>query len=316
MSGPAKALLVSLALDGGCVDLAGMAALAARIEAAPIDMIVIGSASPGLDPLVVAGWLAPRLSRAGLVAVLPALHTEPFHAARALSALDILSGGRAGWAPTTLGHTEQAARIGPLALTGEGDVGPKALDFMAATRALWDTWDGGALIIDKASGVYLDPGRVGRANYRGAYFQVMGPLNAARPLQGYPVLVQSDDDPLWRLTTDKTDVLLVTAPDVDVLSARRAEIVRSVGGAAILAVIDPADGRSVTKVAEQIADWRAAAIIDGVHLAASDSAELLTFADAILPALKKGGLIAPTRQGESLRSRLGSSPSPVEASRP
>ena len=215
-------MLTSVTLNASAgFDAAAISGVAERLDRAGCDMLLLGGSQPWLDPLVVAGWLAPRVRNAGLVAHTAALHTRPFHIARALSALDILTQGRMGWAPTTIGHAAQARRFGPMALTPDGEVVPKGLDFIAATRRLWETWDVNALIIDKAAGVYLDSDKVRRVHYRGPYFQVMGPLNAARPPQGYPVLVQRDDDPLWRVTAEHTDVLLVAPVNVGLLEDYR-----------------------------------------------------------------------------------------------
>jgi alkanesulfonate monooxygenase SsuD/methylene tetrahydromethanopterin reductase-like flavin-dependent oxidoreductase (luciferase family) len=152
-------------------------------------------------------------------------------------------------------------------LTAEADVAPKAMDFIAATNALWDSWDADALIIDQASGLYLDAARVRRVHYKGPYFQVMGPLNAARPPQGYPVLVQSDADPLWAPAARITDVLFVTTPSPDVLVARKAEIARAGGQTRLLAELMVEDASSVAELASKIEGWTQAGLIHGVHLA-------------------------------------------------
>ena len=56
---------------------------------------------------------------------------------------------------------------------------------------LWDTWDDGSIIIDKKTGRYADPTKVKRLDHKGKYFSVRGPLNIARPVQGWPVIVQA-----------------------------------------------------------------------------------------------------------------------------
>ena len=64
-----------------------------------------------------------------------------------------------------------------------------AEDMVAAARSLWDGWGADTLIIDKASGRYLDSSKVRASNYAGPFFHVAGPLNAMRPPQGHPLLV-------------------------------------------------------------------------------------------------------------------------------
>ena len=62
--------------------------------------------------------------------------------------------------------------------------------------ALWDSWEDGAEIGDKAGGRYADPARIHPVDFAGEYFRVRGPLNVPRSPQGRPLLVQagSSDD--------------------------------------------------------------------------------------------------------------------------
>jgi len=64
-------------------------------------------------------------------------------------------------------------------------------NFSEIVRGLWDSWDDEAFLRDKASGIYVDPDKVHVLDHKGKHFSVRGPLNVARPIQGYPVLVQA-----------------------------------------------------------------------------------------------------------------------------
>jgi FMN-dependent oxidoreductase (nitrilotriacetate monooxygenase family) len=55
----------------------------------------------------------------------------------------------------------------------------------------WDTWDDGAIIIDKKTGRYADPGKVKRLDHRGKFFTSRGPFTVPRSPQGHPVIVQA-----------------------------------------------------------------------------------------------------------------------------
>lgn len=255
-------MLISVALPGQSPETCGP--FAPDLDRAGVDMIVLDGLAHSLDPIILASWLAPRVKRAGLVLAFPALYAAPFHVARALSAIDFMLDGRAGWRPTTLGHADQAATVGTDALTPDADVVPKAMDFIAATEALWDTWDADALIIDQESGLYLDADRVRRIHYEGPYFKVMGPLNAARPPQGYPVLVQSDADPMWEAAAKTTDVLIVTAPTPDLIASRKAHVARAGGQARLLAQVAVEATASVAELTGKI--QALSGDVDGVHL--------------------------------------------------
>ncbi len=56
---------------------------------------------------------------------------------------------------------------------------------------LWDSWADDAFIRDVESGIYFDPDRMHVLNHKGPDFSVRGPLNIARPIQGWPVIVQA-----------------------------------------------------------------------------------------------------------------------------
>jgi alkanesulfonate monooxygenase SsuD/methylene tetrahydromethanopterin reductase-like flavin-dependent oxidoreductase (luciferase family) len=48
-----------------------------------------------------------------------------------------------------------------------------------------------AFIRDVESGVFFDPDKMHVLNHKGEYPSVKGPLNIARPVQGWPVIVQA-----------------------------------------------------------------------------------------------------------------------------
>lgn len=145
-----------------------------RAEAVGFDLLVLGreDALP-FDPLVIAAWAAPRVRTMGIVACVRAKLSHPFHVARALSAIDFLSAGLSGWAPVAAGAPAGMAE-----------------DMVRAAQALWDGWGAGTLIIDKATGRYLDSSKVTVPNYKGPFFKVAGPVNAMLPPQGHPLLVR------------------------------------------------------------------------------------------------------------------------------
>ena len=57
--------------------------------------------------------------------------------------------------------------------------------------SMWDSWEEGAHVADKQSGVFVDPDRLHRLDHNGEFFQVRGPLNIKRTPQGQPVIFQA-----------------------------------------------------------------------------------------------------------------------------
>ncbi len=161
-------------------DPAWASARLTQAEAAGVDILILGGPdSLPFDPLVLAAWAAPRCRRMHIVATVPASAAHPFHVARALSAIDFLCEGRSGWCPVPASAPAGMAE-----------------DMVAAARSLWDGWEPDTLIIDKASGRYLDSSKVKPSNYAGPFFMVTGPVNAMRPPQGHPLLVIDGACPL------------------------------------------------------------------------------------------------------------------------
>jgi FMN-dependent oxidoreductase (nitrilotriacetate monooxygenase family) len=58
-------------------------------------------------------------------------------------------------------------------------------------KALWDTFEDDALLLDKEGGRYFDPAKLHRVDHQGPHFKVLGALQSQRPVQGYPVMVQA-----------------------------------------------------------------------------------------------------------------------------
>jgi len=58
-------------------------------------------------------------------------------------------------------------------------------------KGLWDGWEDGALVLDKASGQYFDETKMHVLDHRGTFFRVRGPLTVTGMPQGHPVIVQA-----------------------------------------------------------------------------------------------------------------------------
>jgi alkanesulfonate monooxygenase len=61
------------------------------------------------------------------------------------------------------------------------------------------------------SGIYFDPEKLHVLEHRGEWFQVRGPLNVARPLQGWPVIVQAGASEAGRQIAAETAELVFSA---------------------------------------------------------------------------------------------------------
>ncbi|OZI38238.1 LLM class flavin-dependent oxidoreductase [Bordetella genomosp. 10] len=145
----------------------------------------------GFEPLTLLGALAATTSSIGLAATVSTSFSEPFNVARMLASLDHLSGGRVAWNVVTSQVDRAAQNFGQEALPEHDERYARAAEFVEVVKGLWDTWDDGALRLDKESGVYVDLAGVRELNHRGPYYAVRGPLNVSRPPQGRPVIIQA-----------------------------------------------------------------------------------------------------------------------------
>lgn len=144
-----------------------------------------------LEPLTLLAGIAAVTERIGLVATGSTLYTEPYNLARSFATLDHLSGGRAAWNIVTTGETATAGDFGHAQVAPHDQRYAHAHEYVALIRALWDSWEEGALLGDAQTGNYVDPARVHAPAYDSGRHRVAGALNLPRPPQGHPVLVQA-----------------------------------------------------------------------------------------------------------------------------
>lgn len=144
-----------------------------------------------LEPITALSAMAMMTRDIGLVATMSTTYCEPFHVARMMASLDHISGGRAGWNLVTSANPAEALNFSRAAQDDHASRYARGEEFVDVVRRLWDSWDDGALIADKASGRFFRPDGLSPINHKGEHFSVRGPLNVARAPQGHPVIFQA-----------------------------------------------------------------------------------------------------------------------------
>jgi len=147
--------------------------------------------SATLDPVLLAGALAVRTERIGLVPTASTTVNRPYNLARRILTLDHATGGRAGWNAVTTFEPKAAANFGIDELPEREDRYRRAAEYLKVVNGLWDSWEDGAVLGDQAAGLFADPNKVHAIEHEGEFFSVAGPLNVVRSPQGRPVLVQA-----------------------------------------------------------------------------------------------------------------------------
>ena len=148
-----------------------------------------------IDSISITSAISSVTERLGLVATLSTTYNEPFSIAERFASLDHLSGGRAGWNIITTQNDDAAYNFSRDRHMEKTHRYKRAQEFVDVCTGLWDSWDDGALAMDRASGRFVDPALVHRIDHAGEAFRVAGPARLPRPPQGWPVLVQAGGSP-------------------------------------------------------------------------------------------------------------------------
>jgi len=143
------------------------------------------------EPVTLLTALAGVTERIGLVGTLSTSYSDPFTVARQFASLDHLSNGRAGWNVVT-SPLEGSAKNFSREQHPEHSLRYRiASEYLTVTKGLWDSWEDDAFERNKETGVFFTPGKLHTLNHKGEFFNVQGPLNIERPVQGHPVLFQA-----------------------------------------------------------------------------------------------------------------------------
>jgi FMN-dependent oxidoreductase (nitrilotriacetate monooxygenase family) len=186
-----------------------------------------GIAVPRQDPSVVAALMSAATSRIGIVPTFGTYAYAPYLLARLMATLDQVSAGRAGWNAVT-GSSDFAAMNFGLDGMPEHDLRYDMADeYMEVVNGLWGSWEPGAIVADRHSGVLVDPTKVHAVNYSGRFYKTRGPLNSGPCPQGRPVIAQAGGSPRGRqFASQHADTIVVNAKGISAMKAYREDIRR------------------------------------------------------------------------------------------
>lgn len=199
-------------LEAACFDAFFMADHLAVLNM-PTDALKRSHTVTSFEPFTLLSALAGATSRIGLVATASTTYDEPYHIARRFASLDHLSEGRAAWNVVTTGNPETAHNFGAEDHLAHATRYARAREFHAVVTGLWDSWADDAFIRDQASGIYFDPAKLHVLDHVGEFLKVRGPLNIARPVQGWPVIVQAGASDAGRQLAAETAEVIFGAAD-------------------------------------------------------------------------------------------------------
>jgi FMN-dependent oxidoreductase (nitrilotriacetate monooxygenase family) len=197
-------------LERGCFDAFFMADHLAVLNM-PVETLKRSHTATSFEPLTLLSALASVTERIGLIATASTTFDEPYHVARRFASLDHLSGGRAGWNLVTTANPDAALNFGFDEHVDHAERYKRGREFFDVVTGLWDSWADDAFIRDVEAGIFFDPAKLHVLNHKGDNLSVRGPLNIARPVQGWPVIVQAGSSEAGRQIAAETAEAVFTA---------------------------------------------------------------------------------------------------------
>ncbi|KAK9416408.1 putative FMN-dependent oxidoreductase [Seiridium unicorne] len=191
----------------------------------PVEALKRSHTVTSFEPFTLLSALAAVTSKIGLVATASTTYDQPYHIARRFASLDHISGGRAGWNIVTTANPDAARNFGLDEHAEHGERYARAREFYDVVTGLWDSFADDAFIRDVESGIYVDPERIHVLDHKGPDLQVRGPLNIARPPQGWPVIVQAgQSEPGRQLAAETSEVVFCAPKDLEAGKAFYADV--------------------------------------------------------------------------------------------
>ncbi|KRB61986.1 monooxygenase [Rhizobium sp. Root708] len=191
----------------------------------PIEALKRSQTVTSFEPFTLLSALAAITDRIGLVATASTTFDEPYHVARRFASLDHISDGRAGWNIVTTANPDAALNFGLEEHVEHGERYQRAREFYDVVTGLWDSFAEDAFARDVESGQFFDPARMHVLDHKGDEFSVRGPLNIARPPQGWPVIVQAgQSEPGRQLAAATAEVVFCSPRDLEAAKALYADI--------------------------------------------------------------------------------------------
>src|SRR6202167_667343 len=151
-----------------------------------------------LDTATVLALMAAMTSHIGLVGTASTTYNHPYDVARRFATLDHLSGGRVGWNSVATQNPTVARVFGLDEHPDHEDRYERADEFIDIVIRLWESWEEGALVGDKANALFAREDLVHEVHHDGNYFKTRSMLPFTRSPQGRPVIFQAGASPRGR----------------------------------------------------------------------------------------------------------------------
>lgn len=186
----------------------------------PVEALKRSHTVTSFEPFTLLSALAAVTEKIGLAATASTTFDEPYHIARRFASLDHISQGRAAWNIVTTSNPDSALNFGKEEHVEHGERYKRAREFYDVVTGLWDSFADDAFIRNQETGIFFDPAKMHVLDHHGDDFNVRGPLNIARPVQGWPVIVQAGQSEPGRQLAAETAEVVFCAPR-DIVDAKK-----------------------------------------------------------------------------------------------
>ncbi len=184
-----------------------------------------GMSVPRQEPSVIASLMMAATTRLGIVPTLSTFAYHPYLTARIVGTLDQVSGGRAGWNMVTGSSDLSGQNFGLERLPEHDTRYDMAAEYIDVVTKLWDSWEPGAIVADRTTGVLIEPSKVHTIDYRGEYYASRGPLNSGPCPQGRPVIAQAGGSAKGRaIAAQYADTIVAHPKGVEAMKAYRDDV--------------------------------------------------------------------------------------------
>ncbi len=191
----------------------------------PVNALKRSHTVTSFEPFTLLSALAAVTERIGLMATASTTYDAPYHIARRFASLDHISGGRAGWNIVTTANPDAALNFNLDEEIDHDERYARAREFYDVVTGLWDSFADDAFVRDVESGIYFDPERLHVLDHKGPYLKVRGPLNIARPVQGWPVIIQAGASEAGRqLAAETAEVVFAAGGNIESSRAFYADV--------------------------------------------------------------------------------------------
>ena len=186
-----------------------------------------GMSIPRQEPSMVATLMSAATKHLGIVPTLSTFAYHPYLTARIMSTLDQFSGGRSGWNMVTGSADFAAQNFGQDRLPDHDLRYDMADEYIDIVTKLWDSWEPGAIVANRETGVLVDPAKVHPIDFSGEFYRSRGPLNSGPCPQGRPVIAQAGGSERGRTFAAKhAETIVVHMKGIEQMKAYREDVRR------------------------------------------------------------------------------------------